>query len=79
MAIKVGINGFGRHRPQYCGATAIYYKDIQFVAGQTIFGRQTLRGHLLKYDPLLGNRRNTITHNRRQQSHHRGKGHQFSR
>ncbi|HEY1471481.1 MAG TPA: type I glyceraldehyde-3-phosphate dehydrogenase [Candidatus Acidoferrum sp.] len=60
MAIKVGINGFGRIGRNIM-RTAIGDKDIQFVAVNDITDAQTL-AHLLKYDSVLGNLPNTITH-----------------
>src|SRR5262249_23312237 len=53
MAIKVGINGFGRiGRNLY--RTAIGDKDIEIVAVNDITDPKTL-AHLLKYDSVLGN------------------------
>jgi glyceraldehyde 3-phosphate dehydrogenase len=60
MAIKVGINGFGRIGRNIM-RTAINDKDIQFVAVNDITDAKTL-AHLLKYDSVLGNLSNTITH-----------------
>jgi glyceraldehyde 3-phosphate dehydrogenase (phosphorylating) len=60
MAIKVGINGFGRIGRNIM-RTAIGDKDIQFVAVNDITDAKTL-AHLLKYDSVLGNLPNTITH-----------------
>jgi glyceraldehyde 3-phosphate dehydrogenase len=53
MAIKVGINGFGRiGRNLY--RTAIGDKDLEIVAVNDITDPRTL-AHLLKYDSVLGN------------------------
>ncbi len=60
MAIKVGINGFGRIGRNIM-RTALNDKDIQFVAVNDITDAKTL-AHLLKYDSVLGNLPNTITH-----------------
>ncbi len=52
MAIKVGINGFGRiGRNLY--RTAIGDNDIEIVAVNDITDPKTL-AHLLKYDSVLG-------------------------
>jgi glyceraldehyde 3-phosphate dehydrogenase len=53
MAIKVGINGFGRIGRNIMRA-ALGDKDIDFVAVNDITNSQTL-AHLLKYDSVLGN------------------------
>src|SRR5215467_6271929 len=60
MPIKVGINGFGRIGRNIM-RTALNDKDIQFVAVNDITDAKTL-AHLLKYDSVLGNLPNTITH-----------------
>ena len=60
MAIKVGINGFGRIGRNIVRA-ALADQDIQFVAVNDITDAKTL-AHLLKYDSVLGNLPNTITH-----------------
>lgn len=60
MPIKVGINGFGRIGRNIV-RTAIGDKDIQFVAVNDITDAKTL-AHLLKYDSVLGNLPNKITH-----------------
>jgi glyceraldehyde 3-phosphate dehydrogenase len=60
MPIKVGINGFGRIGRNIV-RTALDDKDIQFVAVNDITDAKTL-AHLLKYDSVLGNLPNTITH-----------------
>ncbi|HKM80913.1 MAG TPA: type I glyceraldehyde-3-phosphate dehydrogenase [Candidatus Acidoferrum sp.] len=60
MPIKVGINGFGRIGRNIM-RTALDDKDIQFVAVNDITDAKTL-AHLLKYDSVLGNLPQTITH-----------------
>ena len=60
MPIKVGINGFGRIGRNIV-RTALNDKDLQFVAVNDITDAKTL-AHLLKYDSVLGNLPNTITH-----------------
>ena len=60
MSIKVGINGFGRIGRNIVRA-ALNDKDLQFVAVNDITDAKTL-AHLLKYDSVLGNLPNTITH-----------------
>jgi glyceraldehyde 3-phosphate dehydrogenase len=58
MAIKVGINGFGRIGRNIMRA-ALENKAIDFVAVNDITDTKTL-AHLLKYDSLLGNLTATI-------------------
>src|SRR3989441_7468867 len=53
MAVKVGINGFGRIGRNIF-RTAIGDHDIDFVAVNDITDTKTL-AHLLKYDSVLGN------------------------
>ncbi len=53
MAVKVGINGFGRIGRNIF-RTALGDKDIEFVAVNDITDTKTL-AHLLKYDSVLGN------------------------
>ncbi len=53
MAIKVGINGFGRIGRNILRAS-LNRGDIEFVAVNDITDTQTL-AHLLKYDSVLGN------------------------
>jgi len=53
MAVKVGINGFGRIGRNIYRA-AMQHKDIEIVAVNDITDAKTL-AHLLKYDSLLGN------------------------
>src|SRR5271165_4452114 len=60
MAIKVGINGFGRIGRNIM-RTAIDDKDIEFVAVNDITDAKTL-AHLLKYDSVLGNLHHHISH-----------------
>src|SRR5437016_7594688 len=53
MAVKIGINGFGRIGRNIF-RTALGDKDIDFVAVNDITDTKTL-AHLLKYDSVLGN------------------------
>jgi glyceraldehyde 3-phosphate dehydrogenase len=53
MAIRVGINGFGRIGRNILRAT-LHDQDIEFVAVNDITDSKTL-AHLLKYDSILGN------------------------
>ena len=53
MAIKVGINGFGRIGRNIMRA-AMAHKDIDIVAVNDLTDAATL-AHLLKYDSILGN------------------------
>src|SRR5215470_872482 len=58
MAIKVGVNGFGRiGRNLY--RTAIGDKDIEIVAVNDVTDPKTL-AHLLKYDSVLGNLKSNV-------------------
>jgi glyceraldehyde 3-phosphate dehydrogenase len=59
MAIKVGINGFGRIGRNIMRA-ALGSRDIEFVAVNDLTNAATL-AHLLKYDSILGNLQATIT------------------
>ncbi len=58
MAVKVGINGFGRIGRNVFRA-AIGNPDIEFVAVNDLTSPATL-AHLLKYDSILGNLHNDI-------------------
>src|SRR6201997_2657405 len=60
MPIKVGINGFGRIGRNIM-RTAIDNKDIQFVAVDDLSDSKT-SAYLLKYDSILGNLPNKVTH-----------------
>jgi glyceraldehyde 3-phosphate dehydrogenase (phosphorylating) len=53
MAVRVGINGFGRIGRNILRA-ALHDKDLEFVAVNDITDAATL-AHLLKYDSILGN------------------------
>jgi glyceraldehyde 3-phosphate dehydrogenase len=53
MAVKVGINGFGRIGRNIMRA-AMNHKDIDFVAVNDLTNAATL-AHLLKYDSVIGN------------------------
>ena len=59
MAVKVGINGFGRIGRNVFRA-ALGNPEIEFVAVNDLTSPATL-AHLLKYDSILGNLPNTIT------------------
>ena len=59
MAIKVGINGFGRIGRNIMRA-ALGSKDIDFVAVNDLTNASTL-AHLLKYDSILGNLKENVT------------------
>jgi glyceraldehyde 3-phosphate dehydrogenase len=60
MAVKVGINGFGRIGRNVF-RTALGNPDIEFVAVNDLTTPATL-AHLLKYDSILGNLKHEITH-----------------
>jgi glyceraldehyde 3-phosphate dehydrogenase len=60
MAVKVGINGFGRIGRNVLRA-ALGNKEIEFVAVNDLTDPKTL-AHLLKYDSILGNLSNDITY-----------------
>src|SRR5215470_4237049 len=59
MAIKVGINGFGRIGRNIL-RTALNDSNLEFVAVNDLTDPKTL-AHLLKYDSILGNLEQTIT------------------
>jgi glyceraldehyde 3-phosphate dehydrogenase len=59
MAVKVGINGFGRIGRNVLRA-ALGNNDIEFVAVNDLTSPATL-AHLLKYDSILGNLKNEVT------------------
>src|SRR5215469_6274129 len=52
MAVKVGINGFGRNGRNVVRA-GLHRDDIEFVAVNDLTDTKTL-AHLLKYDSVLG-------------------------
>jgi glyceraldehyde 3-phosphate dehydrogenase (phosphorylating) len=58
MAIKVGINGFGRIGRNVLRAS-LEDKNLEFVAVNDLTDPKTL-AHLLKYDSILGNLKNEI-------------------
>ncbi len=58
MAIKVGINGFGRIGRNVL-RTALHDKNLNFVAVNDLTDPKTL-AHLLKYDSILGNLPNDV-------------------
>ena len=59
MAVRVGINGFGRIGRNIMRA-ALGSKDIDFVAVNDLTNAKTL-AHLLKYDSVLGNLHASVT------------------
>ncbi len=59
MAVKVGINGFGRIGRNVLRA-ALGNNEIDFVAVNDLTSPATL-AHLLKYDSILGNLKNEVT------------------
>ena len=59
MAIKVGINGFGRIGRNIL-RTALGNNDFEFVAVNDLTDAKTL-AHLLKYDSVLGNLTHKVT------------------
>ena len=58
MAVKVGINGFGRIGRNIVRAS-LGNKDIEYVAANDITDTKTL-AHLLKYDSVLGNLKHEV-------------------
>ena len=60
MAIKVGINGFGRIGRNVVRA-ALGRNDVEFVAVNDLTDTKTL-AHLLKYDSVLGQLHEEVTH-----------------
>ena len=60
MAVKVGINGFGRIGRNVF-RSALSNPEIEFVAVNDLTTPATL-AHLLKYDSILGNLKNEIKH-----------------
>jgi glyceraldehyde 3-phosphate dehydrogenase len=60
MSIKVGINGFGRIGRNIFRA-ALHAPDVEIVAVNDITDAKTL-AHLLKYDSILGNLTQKVTH-----------------
>jgi glyceraldehyde 3-phosphate dehydrogenase len=59
MAVKVGINGFGRIGRNIMRAS-LGARDVDFVAVNDLTNAATL-AHLLKYDSVLGNLADTVT------------------
>src|SRR6201999_4023394 len=53
MAVKVGINGFGRIGRNVFRAAHAAGADLEFVAVNDLVDTETM-GHLLKYDSILG-------------------------
>ena len=66
MAIKVGINGFGRIGRNVLRAS-LNDPNLEFVAVNDLTDPKTL-AHLLKYDSILGNL--PTQHQRRRRQHH---------
>src|SRR5215467_3594062 len=60
MAVKVGINGFGRIGRNVVRA-GLHRNDIEFVAVNDLTDTKTL-AHLLKYDSVLGPLSEPVTH-----------------
>ena len=60
MAVKVGINGFGRIGRNVVRA-GLHRNDVEFVAVNDLTDTATL-AHLLKYDSVLGPLQETVTH-----------------
>src|SRR5579871_7011995 len=60
MAIKVGINGFGRIGRNVYRA-ALNDSNLEIVAVNDVTDAKTL-AHLLKYDSILGNLHHNVTH-----------------
>jgi len=60
MPVKVGINGFGRIGRNILRAS-LGDRDIEYVAVNDVTDSMTL-AHLLKYDSILGNLPNKVTH-----------------
>jgi glyceraldehyde 3-phosphate dehydrogenase len=58
MAVKVGINGFGRIGRNIMRA-ALGDREVDFIAVNDLTDARTL-AHLLKYDSVLGNLRSTV-------------------
>ena len=54
MAVRVGINGFGRIGRNIMRAAIGPTQDVDFVAVNDLTNAATL-AHLLKYDSVLGN------------------------
>jgi glyceraldehyde 3-phosphate dehydrogenase len=59
MAVKVGINGFGRIGRNVVRA-ALHNPNVEFVAANDLTDTKTL-AHLLKYDSILGPLKETVT------------------
>jgi glyceraldehyde 3-phosphate dehydrogenase len=60
MAVKLGINGFGRIGRNVVRA-GLHSKDIEFVAVNDLTDTKTL-AHLFKYDSVLGHLEEQVTH-----------------
>ena len=55
MAVRVGINGFGRIGRNFFRAAKQRGVDVDFVAANDPFGSPELMAHLLTHDSILGN------------------------
>src|ERR1700741_1765144 len=60
MAVKVGINGFGRIGRNVVRA-GLHRSDVEFVAVNDLTDTKTL-AHLFKYDSVLGQLHEEVTH-----------------
>ena len=61
MAVKVGINGFGRIGRNYFRALLEQGADIEIVGVNDLTDNATLV-HLLKYDTILGRLKQEVSH-----------------
>ncbi len=61
MAVKIGINGFGRIGRNYLRAALAQGADIEIVAVNDLTDNKTL-AHLLKYDSILGRLDQDVTY-----------------
>jgi len=61
MAIKVGINGFGRIGRNFFRAALAQGADIEVVGANDLTDNKTL-AHLLKYDSILGRLKDDVTY-----------------
>ena len=61
MAVKVGINGFGRIGRNYFRAVLDQHPDIEIVAANDL-GDVATMAHLLKYDTVLGTLKQDVRH-----------------
>src|ERR1700712_848223 len=61
MAVKVGINGFGRIGRNYFRAVLDQHPEIEIVAANDL-GDVATMAHLLKYDTVLGTLKQDVRH-----------------